>query len=229
MHFAIANISLLFDSINIPLEKSRKKRQIAPKCLIFAARKAINMFIKVGDLEIEVVRKAIRHLILRVRRDGTVSVSAPRQTTEADIRAFVASRAAWIAKARARVAASPPESRWPQWEPTEALRRFRTLREQLRPLVQRYAAAMGVEVRGLRIKAMTSRWGSCNVRTHVVTFNLYLSVWPDECVESVVVHELAHLLVPNHSPAFYAVMDRHFPQWRTCRSQMRGPLPQNPM
>lgn len=69
---------------------------------------------------------------------------------------------------------------------------------------------------------MKSKWGSCNVRTHVLTFNLYLMNWPEECIEYVVVHELAHLLVPDHSADFYAVLDRYFPQWKECRRKMRG-------
>jgi predicted metal-dependent hydrolase len=41
------------------------------------------------------------------------------------------------------------------------------------------------------------------------------------CIEHVVVHELAHLLVPNHSPRFYAVMDKFFPRWKEAREETK--------
>ena len=48
---------------------------------------------------------------------------------------------------------------------------------------------------------------------------LYLLLLPQRCIEHIVVHELAHLLVPNHGPRFYAVMDKHFPDWKQVRKE----------
>jgi len=177
---------------------------------------------KVGEFEIAVERKNIKHLILRVKPDGTISVSVPLRVSEAEIKRFVAGREEWIRKSRLKMVSLAPAVAMPQWTPQEALGRFRQLKSLLVPLLGRWSEAMGVEYRGFRIKAMKSKWGSCNVRTHVLTFNLYLMKWPEECIEYVVVHEMAHLLVPNHSAAFYAVLDRYFPQWKACRLKMRG-------
>lgn len=52
-------------------------------------------------------------------------------------------------------------------------------------------------------------------------FSVYLLLFPDWIVEHVVVHELAHLIEPNHGPRFYRVMDRHFPRWREAREITR--------
>lgn len=177
---------------------------------------------KVGEFEIDVVRKNIRHLILHVKRDGRVFVSVPWRTSEAEIGAFVAAREEWIRKSRLKMETLAPITEMPQWTPQEALERFRRLKAMLASWLGRWSETMGVEYKGFRIKAMKSKWGSCNVRTHVLTFNLYLMNWPEECIEYVVVHELAHLLVPDHSADFYAVLDRYFPQWKECRRKMRG-------
>jgi predicted metal-dependent hydrolase len=47
--------------------------------------------------------------------------------------------------------------------------------------------------------------------------NLELAKKQPECLEYIVVHELAHLLVRHHDDRFSALMDRHFPKWRTVR------------
>lgn len=176
----------------------------------------------IDDLEVEVTRKAIRHLILRVRPDGTVAVSAPLLVTDEAVRRFVQERLEWIARARERVVRRAAASDTSEWSPHEALEHYRALQVFLRDRLEYWAPRMGVRYAGFKVKGMKSKWGSCNVRTHVLTFNLYLRRWPDECIEYVVVHELAHLLVPNHSPAFYAVLDEFFPRWQACRNMMRG-------
>lgn len=66
-----------------------------------------------------------------------------------------------------------------------------------------------------------TRWGSCNPKTRHINFSTYLLLLPDWCIEHVVVHELCHLLVPDHGPRFYALMDRHFPRWKEARRQTR--------
>lgn len=51
---------------------------------------------------------------------------------------------------------------------------------------------------------------------------------PLEVLEYVIVHEMAHLLVPNHSPRFTALMDRYLPHWRKLRVELnknQGRLP----
>lgn len=182
----------------------------------------LRVIMKIGEFEIEVVRKNIKHLILHVRRDGSISLSVPLRASDAEIGGFVAGRKEWIRKSLLRMASLAPVMEMPRWTPQEALVQFRRLKSLLKLLLDRWSKTMGMEYRGFRIKAMKSKWGSCNVRTHVLTFNLYLVQWPEECIEYVVVHELAHLSVPNHSADFYAVLDYYYPRWKECRRTMRG-------
>ncbi len=177
---------------------------------------------QIDDLTIALTRKPIKNLILRVRPDGSIAVSAPWSVTDERIRDFVLQRREWIARAQERVQRRAPHYDDAEWTPHEALQHFRSLRDYLRDRLGYWAPRMGVQPSGFVIKAMTSKWGSCNVRTHRLTFNLNLCRWPDECIEYVVVHELAHLLVPNHSAAFYAVLDQYYPRWAECRRMMRG-------
>jgi hypothetical protein len=99
-------------------------------------------------------------------------------------------------------------------------------REEVRraatPLISRWESRLGVEVNRWFVRRMTTRWGSCNPLRGHIRFNSALAAKPPDCLEYVVVHELAHLLVPRHDARFYAVMDRHLPGWRTVRRTLDG-------
>lgn len=91
--------------------------------------------------------------------------------------------------------------------------------------VARWEPRLGVAVAELGIKRMKTRWGTCNPTAKRVWLNLALIERPRRCLEYVVVHELAHLLVPDHSPAFWRVVERHLPGWRDAKRELaRAPL-----
>ncbi len=71
-----------------------------------------------------------------------------------------------------------------------------------------------------KTRYMTSRWGSCNHRKKSLTFNVQLCQTPPEYLEYVILHELAHLKVPNHGPSFQALMDLYMPDWRRRRREL---------
>ena len=77
-----------------------------------------------------------------------------------------------------------------------------------------WAKKMGVRPTGLKVHRMKTRWGSCNVRTGSINLNTLLACWPKECLEYIVVHELAHLQEANHSPRFHAIVASYLPEWR---------------
>ena len=81
-------------------------------------------------------------------------------------------------------------------------------------LLQAWEKKMGVHHTGLKVHRMKTRWGSCNVRTGGINLNTLLACWPQECLEYIVVHELAHLHEANHSPRFHAIVERYLPEWR---------------
>ena len=73
---------------------------------------------------------------------------------------------------------------------------------------------LGVHAHEYRVRSMRTRWGSCNIRAKRVWLNLWLAEKPIEQAELVLVHELAHLIEPSHSARFYAILDKHLPDWR---------------
>ena len=72
----------------------------------------------------------------------------------------------------------------------------------------------GIEHPVIRTRYMTSRWGVCYPAKHVITLSTRLIHYPERCFEYVLLHEYAHVLVQNHSPAFYAVVRKYMPDYK---------------
>lgn len=73
----------------------------------------------------------------------------------------------------------------------------------------------------LRIRKMTTRWGVCNTKSHVITLNLELIKRDTKYLDYVICHELSHLVVANHSKAFWSVVGENYPYYKEARRDMR--------
>lgn len=69
-------------------------------------------------------------------------------------------------------------------------------------------------------KYMTTKWGTCNPTSKKIWLNVQLAKKPIECLEYVILHELAHLKVHNHGPEFTAILDQYMPYWRDHRRRL---------
>ena len=92
-------------------------------------------------------------------------------------------------------------------------------------LLKKWAPQMGVELSRVFVQKMKTKWGSCNPAARSIRLNTDLAKKPTQCLEYVVVHELAHLLERHHNERFIALMDAHMPHWRQHRETLnRSPL-----
>jgi len=73
----------------------------------------------------------------------------------------------------------------------------------------------------LRIRKMTSRWGVCNINTHIITLNLELIKREEKYLDYVIVHELSHLIYGDHSSKFWSLVEENFPKYKECRKEMK--------
>jgi predicted metal-dependent hydrolase len=100
----------------------------------------------------------------------------------------------------------------------------RWYREQLRMAIPGLVAAwepvVGVTVPRWSIRRMKTKWGSCNRETGHIWFNVELAKKHPDCLEYIVVHEMAHHLERNHGQRFTALMDGVMPDWRSRRDQL---------
>jgi predicted metal-dependent hydrolase len=95
-----------------------------------------------------------------------------------------------------------------------------TLKAMMPDLLAKWQPIMGVKVNDWGIKAMKTRWGTCNTRDKRIWMSLMLAKTPVECIEYVLVHELVHLLERNHTPRFHALMTQFLPHWPALKQQL---------
>lgn len=91
---------------------------------------------------------------------------------------------------------------------------YRTLlKVEVDKYLPKWEKTTGIYSSGWQSKYMTTKWGTCNTKTHKIWLNLQLAKKPVECLEYVILHELAHLRVKNHGPEFVAILDQYMPFW----------------
>lgn len=91
------------------------------------------------------------------------------------------------------------------------------LREALPPLLAKWQNLLSVQPRRVHLQRMKTKWGSCNPALGSIRLNTELARKPAECLEYILVHELAHLIEPNHGGRFTSILDQALPQWREIR------------
>lgn len=171
-----------------------------------------------AGIEYEAVRRRVKNLNLHVRADGSVAVSIPLRAPWQEADAFVAAHAEWIAGARARQQRRAQRQSAPLPDKATALAHFTALSEQVYPA---FAHVLGGQRPVIKVRSMTSRWGVCAPAKRQITFALQLYNMPPAAQIYVVVHEYCHFLVPNHSPAFWAEVEKLLPDWKARRELLK--------
>ena len=107
----------------------------------------------------------------------------------------------------------------PQGDAVPALERFyrRAARIEIAPRLDAACAQAGLSYTGLDIRGQRTRWASCSSRGRM-SFNWRLLLAPERILQYVVWHEVCHLQVLDHSPRFWALLGRHWPDWREDRA-----------
>jgi predicted metal-dependent hydrolase len=81
-----------------------------------------------------------------------------------------------------------------------------------------------VEYPIIKVRYMTSRWGSCQSKRGVITLNSKLIEAPRNCIEYVVLHEFTHFIHPNHSKKFYDFVAMLMPDWKERKMELEKRL-----
>jgi predicted metal-dependent hydrolase len=103
----------------------------------------------------------------------------------------------------------------PQTGTTEALERWyrRAARAEIAPRLDAAVARAGTAYTKLTIRGQRTRWASCSAGG-AMSFNWRLLLAPEAVLDYVVEHEVCHLEVMDHSPRFWALLERRVPDWR---------------
>ena len=94
------------------------------------------------------------------------------------------------------------------------------LKNEVEKYLQKWEGITGFHCSGWQSKYMKTKWGTCNPSTGKIWLNLQLAKKPTECLEYVILHELAHLRVKDHGPEFVAILDRYMPLWREIKRRL---------
>ena len=163
-----------------------------------------------SDIPYRIIRTNRRTLALQITPEGAVLVRAPARLPEREIRTFVESKRSWIEKHLSAIASRSPG-------PALSMEEIHALADTALNVIPRrvahFAPIVGVTHRNITIRNQRSRWGSCSADGNL-NFNCLLMLCPAEVVDYVVVHELCHRLEMNHSPRFWAEVERVLPDYR---------------
>jgi predicted metal-dependent hydrolase len=110
----------------------------------------------------------------------------------------------------------------PEREAQPAIERFyrRAARAEIAPRLDRAAQLAGTPYRDLSIRAQRTRWASCSANGSM-SFNWRLLLAPARVLDYVVWHEICHLQVLDHSPRYWALLERFYPDYREDREWLR--------
>lgn len=98
-------------------------------------------------------------------------------------------------------------------------------RQQLAQQIEKFAVFWQKRLQftavGWRIRKMKTRWGTCNTFSRMITINYNLVRLPVECLEYIIVHELAHLYESSHSSRFKNFLTQNLPDWKQRESLLK--------
>ena len=171
-------------------------------------------------MDIKIIRSNRKTLCIESGSDGFI-VRAPKRATDAEINDFLDQHKRWIEKQKLRMQKLKRE--YEELKPlseTELTEIKNKAKNVIPKRVEYYARIMGVNYGKITIRTQKGRWGSCSVNGNL-SFNCLLMLAPDAVVDSVVVHELCHIKVKNHSKKFYDEVLKVFPDYWNCHKWLK--------
>lgn len=170
--------------------------------------------------KVNIIYSSRKSIAIELKPDG-ITVRAPRGMSRRDINAFLESKRGWIEKHLAKM--QERKEMLEQVEPF-TMEEIHELADKalgvIPEKVKKYAPIVGVTYGRITIRNQRSRWGSCSSKGNL-NFNCLLMLFPDEVIDYVVVHELCHRKHMNHSAAFYAEVERVFPEYRKYQKWLK--------
>ena len=177
------------------------------------------------EILIDVVYSGRSTLGLEVSRNGQVKLRTPRRVSDGDLQNFARQKEAWIIEKylmmeEKRKAESLQQE--PDYVKDPALEQAyrRQAKARLEERAAYFASRMGVSYQKISVRAAKTRWGSCSAKGNL-NFHWKLILMPPQVLDYVVVHELAHRKEMNHSPAFWAEVEKILPDYRERRKWLK--------
>lgn len=162
--------------------------------------------------QVKILRSRRRTAAIQITPQGEVIFRAPLNMPRREIERILTERRDWIDRKLSAVREDAAAGRAAPLSQEDLAALARQAKQFLMPLVEQYAARMGVTYGRITIRCQQTRWGSCSARGNL-NFNCLLMLAPPQVLDSVVVHELCHRRHMNHSDQFYDEVLRVFPEY----------------
>ena len=179
-----------------------------------------------GCISAELIRSARKTMSLQVFADGKIVIRAPKCVKDREAMEFMEKHRAWI-RAKQDQLEQRAEKRKGQQEQYDipvydslGVAEKNKIRQHFMERLEHYAPLMGVDYGQVHIRNQKGRWGSCSSKGNL-NFNYRLHYLPQELMDYVVVHELAHRVYMNHSPRFWALVQAYMPEYKKYQKRLR--------
>ncbi|MEM9737968.1 MAG: SprT family zinc-dependent metalloprotease [Bacteroidota bacterium] len=96
-----------------------------------------------------------------------------------------------------------------------------TVRTIIQKLIPRWEKKIGVQVKKIMYKKMSTCWGSCTPASQRISINTKLAQHNPGCIEYVLVHELVHFLEASHNRRFHSLMSQYLPSWEKWKKLLK--------
>lgn len=167
----------------------------------------------------EIIYSNRKTLAIQVTADGSVKIRAPKHCSKAVIENFLKKKEAWVLKYVAKAKQNPPAGKR-SLSASERTRYMQTAKDIFTYKTAYYASIMHVTYGRISIREQKTRWGSCSSLGNL-NYNWRLILAPEEVLDYIVVHELAHRKEMNHSQAFYAIIASTLPDYKKPQKWLR--------
>ncbi len=166
-------------------------------------------------MEYRILRSRRKTVAIEITPRGEILVRCPSRMAKRDIQRIVDSRRDWIA---AQLSKLPPKS--DPFTGPELRALAERAKQRIPPRAAHYAQLLGVTFGRITIRAQRTRWGSCSAAGNL-NFNCLLMLAPEAVADYVIVHELCHRKEMNHSPRFWAEVEKVLPDYRAQRTWLK--------
>lgn len=179
------------------------------------------LYLLIMKQEIKLIRSRRKTISIEVTTDAQVIVRAPNRAPLSDINRFIGEKADWIDKSLNKMRQRKEEQSQKKELSPQEIKFLVTRAKRIIPQrVRYYADILGVTYGRITIRMQKSRWGSCSGKGNL-NFNCLLMRTPEAIIDYVVVHELCHLKEMNHSPRFWAEVEKILPDYKERRKWLK--------
>ncbi len=169
----------------------------------------------------ELIKSARKTIEISISKEFKIIVRAPYKMSHADIDKFVLKHENWIEK-HLVIAKNRYEAKgYDELSDDEIINLKQKAMEVIPKRVEYFSKIMNVKPYGIKITSAKTRWGSCSSKNSLC-FSYRLMLYPPEAVDYVVVHELAHIRIKNHSKLFYQEIEKYMPDYKNRKKMLNS-------